>query len=98
MGMNNEEIYRLIILRRALTHKKSRNEALTQDESDRAVRIASITSLAEEIFDDDARVGRWLRKSKSRFEERSPLAMLHTQACARLVKEMLLLLDYGYAA
>jgi putative toxin-antitoxin system antitoxin component (TIGR02293 family) len=62
------------------------------------VRIARITSLAEEIFGEDAKAGRWLRKPKSRFEGRTPMEVLRTEAGARLVEEMLLQLDYGIFA
>ncbi|HEY3989714.1 MAG TPA: antitoxin Xre-like helix-turn-helix domain-containing protein [Acidobacteriaceae bacterium] len=55
-GMSNEEIYSFIVPRRTLVHRKTRHEPLTHDESDRAVRIARITSLAEEVFGDDANV------------------------------------------
>jgi putative toxin-antitoxin system antitoxin component (TIGR02293 family) len=97
-GMSDEEIYSFIVPRRTLVHRKTRHESLTHDESDRAVRIARITSLAEEVFGDDAKASRWLRKAKTRFEGRSPLEMLRTEAGARLVEEMLLQLDYGLVA
>jgi hypothetical protein len=47
-GISDEEIYSFIVPRRTLVHRKTRQESLTHDESDRAVRIARITSLAEE--------------------------------------------------
>jgi len=97
-GMSDDEIYSFIVPRRTLVHRRTRREPLTHDESDRAVRIARITSLAEEVFGEDAKASRWLRKPKSRFEGRSPLEMLRTEAGARLVEEMLLQLDYGFAA
>ena len=97
-GMSDEEIYSFIVPRRTLVHRKSRREPLTHDESDRAVRIARITSLAEEVFGNDAKASRWLRKAKTRFEGRTPLEVLRTEAGARLVEEMLLQLDYGFAA
>jgi putative toxin-antitoxin system antitoxin component (TIGR02293 family) len=97
-GITDQEIYAFILPRRTLVHRKSRSEPLTHDESDRAVRIARITSLAEEVFGDDAKAARWLRKPKSRFEQRTPLEVARTEAGARLVEEMLLQLDYGFAA
>ena len=45
-GLTDEEIYTYILPRRTLVHRKSKHEPLTHDESDRAVRIARITSLA----------------------------------------------------
>lgn len=97
-GLSDEEIYDFIVPRRTLTHRRMRREPLTCDESDRAVRIARIAALAEEVFGDDAKAGRWLRKAKARFEGRSPLEVLRTEPGARLVEEMLLQLDYGFVA
>ncbi len=97
-GLSDEEIYTYIVPRRTLVHRKSKREPLTHDESDRAVRIARITSLAEEVFGDDAKAGRWLRKNKERFDGRTPLEVSRTEAGARLVEEMLLQLDYGIFA
>jgi putative toxin-antitoxin system antitoxin component (TIGR02293 family) len=96
-GMSEEEIYSFILPRRTLAHRKTRHEPLTHEESDRAVRMARIASLAEEVFGDDAKAARWLRKTKARFAQRTPLEMLRTEAGARLVEEMLLQLDYGFA-
>jgi putative toxin-antitoxin system antitoxin component (TIGR02293 family) len=87
-GMSDEEIYRL----------RTQHELLTHDESDRAVRIARITSQAEEVFGDDAKAARWLRKPKARFEGRVPLELLRTEAGSRIVEEMLLQIDYCFAA
>ena len=97
-GLSDEEIYTYIVPRRTLVHRKSKREPLTHDESDRAVRIARITSLAEEVFGDDAKAGRWLRKIKERFDGRTPLEVSRTEAVGRLVEEMLLQLDYGIFA
>ena len=77
---------------------QSRRELLTHEESDRAVRVARVTALAEEVFGEDDKAARWLRKPKSRFDGRIPLALLATDAGARLVEEMLLQLDYGFVA
>lgn len=97
-GISHEEIYRLIVSRRTLAHRKARDRSLTRDESDRAVRIARIISQAEEIFGDDAKAARWLRKPKQRFEGRTPLDLLRSGIGSRIVEEMLLQLDYGFAA
>jgi putative toxin-antitoxin system antitoxin component (TIGR02293 family) len=97
-GVSDEEIYSFIVPRRTLAHRKNRRESLTHEESDRAVRIARITAIAEEVFGDDAKASRWLRKPKMRFDERSPLEMLRSEAGARLVEEMLLQINYGFVA
>jgi putative toxin-antitoxin system antitoxin component (TIGR02293 family) len=97
-GLTDDEIYTYIVPRRTLLHRKTKCEPLTHDESDRAVRIARISSLAEQVFGDDAKAGRWLRKPKQRFAGRTPMEVSRTEAGARLVEEMLLQLDYGIVA
>ena len=97
-GLSNEEIYSYIVPRRTLFHRRNKRERLTQDESDRAVRIARITSLAEEVLGNEDKAARWLRKPKQRFDGRSPFEVLRTEAGGRLVEEILLQLDYGFFA
>jgi putative toxin-antitoxin system antitoxin component (TIGR02293 family) len=97
-GLSDQEVYRLIIPRRTLSHRRARRSALSREESDRAVRVARITALAEEVFGDRERALRWLRKPKQRFELRTPIDLLATEVGARLVEEMLLQVDHGVFA
>lgn len=97
-GITDAEAYEFVLPRRTFAHRRARREALTREESDRAVRLARLIAFAEEVFGDEARAGRWLRKSKRRFEGRTPLALLKTEAGARLVEEMLHQIDHGMAA
>ena len=97
-GISDDEIYRLVIPRRTLAHRKSRREPLTQDESDRVVRLARIRALAGQVFGDPNKAAAWLHQSKHRFDGRTPMDMLTTEAGARLVEEMLYQIDYGLFA
>jgi putative toxin-antitoxin system antitoxin component (TIGR02293 family) len=97
-GLTDEEIYALVVPRRTLTHRRARREALSRDESDRAVRIARIASLGEQVFGDRARSWRWLRAVKRQFRGRSPIQLVATEAGARLVEEALYRIDDGLAA
>jgi putative toxin-antitoxin system antitoxin component (TIGR02293 family) len=97
-GLTDEELYSLVLPRRTLTHRRARREALSRDESDRAVRLARTTALAELVFGDAQRAWRWLRASKRQFRGRSPLQLLATEAGARLVEELLYRVDEGMAA
>src|SRR5206468_4896134 len=54
-GLTDDEIYSLIVPRRTLTHRRARREALSREESDRAVRLARIAALGEQVFGDSGR-------------------------------------------
>ncbi len=97
-GLSDAEVYRLILPRRTLAHRIAKQEPLSRDESDKAVRVARITTLAERAFHDAAKAWQWLRKPKRRFEGKTPIEMLATEAGARLVEEMILQFEYGLAA
>ena len=97
-GVTDDEIYTLIVPRRTLTHRRARREALSREESDRAVRIARIAALGERVFAERERAWRWLRSPKRQFHGRSPLQLIATEAGARLVEELLYRIDEGMAA
>ncbi len=97
-GLSDSEAYQLIVPRRTLAHRISRREPLSREESDKAVRVARITALAEEAFGDQDRAWRWLRKAKRRFGGRKPIELLATETGARLVEELIGQIDDGMAA
>ena len=72
-------IYSLVIPRRTLTHRRTEQEPLSREESDRAVRLARLAALAEQVFADPERAWHWLRTSKRQFEGRSPLQFMATE-------------------
>ena len=97
-GLSDQEIYTLIVPRRTLTHRRARREALSREESDRALRLARIAALAEQVFGDSGRAWHWLRATKRQLKGRSPLQLTSTEAGARLVEELLYRIDEGMAA
>ena len=97
-GLTEDELYTLIVPRRTLTHRRTRREALSREESDRAVRVARIVALATHVFGDSDRAWRWLRGVKRQLQGRRPLHLLATEAGARLIEELLYRIDEGMAA
>jgi putative toxin-antitoxin system antitoxin component (TIGR02293 family) len=97
-GLSDGEVYHLIIPRRTLAHRIAKHQSLSQEESDKAVRVARVTAAAEQIFGEPERAWRWLRKPKRQFDSKTPLDMLATGAGARLVEELIIQIDNGMAA
>ncbi len=97
-GLSVREAYELIVPRRTLAHRVSKRQPLSREESDKAVRVARITAMAEQVFGEPERAWRWLRKTKRQFHGKSPMEMLSTETGARLVEEIILQIDHGLAA
>lgn len=97
-GLSDAEVYRLIVPRRTLAHRIAKHQLLSKDESDKAVRVARITAMAEQVFGEPERAWRWLRKTKRRFGGKTPVEMLTTEAGARLVEEMIGQIEHGIFA
>src|SRR5438552_1959699 len=49
-GLSDGEVYDLILPRRTLAHRMANRQPLSVEESERAMRIARVTSLAEQVF------------------------------------------------
>ncbi len=97
-GLSDAEVHQLILPRRTLAHRIAKQQLLSREESDKAVRVARITSMAEQVFGDSERAWRWLRKPKRGFSGKSPMEMLATEAGARLVEELVEQIDHGMLA
>jgi len=94
-GLSDAEVYQLIVPRRTLAHRIAKHQPLSREESDKAVRVARIAAMAEQVFGEPERAWRWLRKSKPNFDGNAPIEMLASEAGARLVEELLLQIDDG---
>ena len=97
-GLSDAEVYRLIVPRRALAHRVAKRQPLSREESDKAVRVARITAMAEHVFGEPARAWRWLRKPKRLLADKTPIEMLATESGARIVEEIIFQIDHGIAA
>ena len=94
-GLTFTEVSDLVIAPRTLKHRKSRGEALSPDEADRALRVARTITQAESIFGERERALLWLRTRDDRLGERTPLSLLRNESGGRLVEEMLWQIDEG---
>lgn len=77
--------------------RAQKQDKLTIEESDRAVRLLRIQTLAEDTFGDAARAIAWLRRPLGRAGGQSPLDLARTEAGARAVEEMLAGIAWGAA-
>jgi putative toxin-antitoxin system antitoxin component (TIGR02293 family) len=87
-----------IIAPRTLSHRKSKGERLTLDESDRAMRAARLLALADAVFGDHTKALVWLGAPAGFFSGKSGFEQMVSEAGARLVEEALLRIDEGYFA
>ncbi|RWD52361.1 MAG: DUF2384 domain-containing protein [Mesorhizobium sp.] len=97
-GLSEQEIERFVIPQRTRRHRAEKNQPMTVEESDRAVRLVRIQALAEETFEDAAKANRWLRKELGELGGETPLSVAQTEAGARVVETILGKIAWGAAA
>ncbi|MEQ1956189.1 antitoxin Xre/MbcA/ParS toxin-binding domain-containing protein [Mesorhizobium yinganensis] len=97
-GLSEQEIERFVIPQRTRRHRAEKNQPLTIEESDRAVRLARIQSLAEGTFADAAKANLWLRKQLAELGGEMPLSVAQTEAGARVIETILGKIAWGAAA
>jgi putative toxin-antitoxin system antitoxin component (TIGR02293 family) len=97
-GISEQEIEKFVIPQRTRRHRADKKQPLTVDESDRAVRMVRIQTLAEETFGDKEKANHWLRRPLTELAKESPLAVAQTEAGARVVESILGKIAWGAAA
>jgi putative toxin-antitoxin system antitoxin component (TIGR02293 family) len=97
-GITEQEIERYVIPQRTRRHRQAKNQPLTVDESDRAVRLVRVQTVAEETFDDKAKASIWLRKPLAALGHEAPLDLAQTESGARVVETLLAKIAWGAAA
>lgn len=90
-----EEIDELIIPKRTLARRKARKEALTVEETGKALRLARVIAEADRVFGDAAKSDRWLRRPNPVLRGIRPLAMLRSETGSLAVHELLGQIDHG---
>ncbi|CDN51351.1 type II RES/Xre toxin-antitoxin system antitoxin [Neorhizobium galegae] len=97
-GLSDQEIEKFVIPQRTRRHRANKHQSLTIDESDRAVRLLRIQSLAEDTFGDKDKANRWLRRSLTELGGETPLDVAQTEAGARVIETVLGKIAWGAAA
>ena len=97
-GMTDQEIERFVIPQRTRRHRAGKQQPLTVDESDRAVRVLRVQALAEQTFGDQGKANRWLRRPLAELGGDTPLAVAQTEAGARVIEAILGKIAWGAAA
>lgn len=97
-GLSKDEVFKIIVNPRTLKHRKSKNQPLSKEESERAIRTVRIISLAQAVLGDQPKALQWLRTPKKGFEGHPAIEMLSTETGGRLVEQMLIQIDEGMFA
>jgi putative toxin-antitoxin system antitoxin component (TIGR02293 family) len=97
-GLTDQEIERLVIPQRTRRHRAEKKQPLTVEESDRAVRLLRVQTLAEDTFGDVDKANAWLRRPLAEFHGEAPLAVAQTEAGARVIETILGKIAWGAAA
>jgi putative toxin-antitoxin system antitoxin component (TIGR02293 family) len=93
-----EEIDELVIPKRTLVRRRANHEALSPEETDKALRLARISTEADRVFGNPQTASRWLRKPLASFAGQTPLDLLKSETGALAVDEVLGQIDHGIFA
>jgi putative toxin-antitoxin system antitoxin component (TIGR02293 family) len=97
-GLSEQEIEKFVIPQRTRRHRAGKQQPLTVDESDRAVRLMRIQTLAEQTFGGQDKANRWLRHPLAALRDETPIDLAQTEAGVRVVETILGKIAWGSAA
>lgn len=84
-----------VIARRTLSHRKSEGKPLSQEESERLIRLAKVAARAAAVFWDREKAHSWLRKPIKAFEGESALGLIQYEEGLVIAQDYLNRLDSG---
>jgi putative toxin-antitoxin system antitoxin component (TIGR02293 family) len=80
---------------RTLSRRLATKSRLTQDESDRTLRMAKVVALANEVLGAKDKASRWMVAPNRALGGRRPFDQLDTELGVRSVEEVLYAIAYG---
>jgi len=80
---------------RTLSRRLAMKSRLTHDESDRALRMARVVALANEILGAEDKASRWMVAPNRALNGKKPFDQLDTELGVRSVEEILYAIAYG---
>lgn len=86
---------RLNIPARTLSRRLATKSRLTQDESDRTMRMARVVALANEVLGAEDKASRWMVAPNRALGGQKPFDQLDTELGVRSVEEILQRIAYG---
>jgi putative toxin-antitoxin system antitoxin component (TIGR02293 family) len=86
---------RLNIPSRTLSRRLATKSRLTQDESDRTLRMARMVALANEVLGAEDKASRWMVAPNRALGGQRPFDLLDTEVGARSVEQILYAIAYG---
>jgi len=97
-GISVKDLLDVVIPPRTLKHRRQRKEPLSLEESDRLFRVVRMYELAVKVYGDREDGREWLLGKKKRFDDRTALSMLRSEAGEQAVEEFLYQIDEGVFA
>jgi len=87
-----------VITPKTLGRRIKNNERLNPGETDRFIRMARLTALAETVFADPEKAKTFLAKPRTRWGGKSGTELMQTDNGGRMVEELLQQLNHGFFA
>lgn len=96
--MSKTEIFHILLTPASTAHRLIKEKRpLDPAASERVIRVADITRMAEETFGGREPAARWLKGPNLAFRNATPLSMLDTEPGAGEVRRVLSAINYGGA-
>jgi putative toxin-antitoxin system antitoxin component (TIGR02293 family) len=94
-GIAMRDLLEVVIPARTLKHRRQRSEPLSSEESDRLARVSRTFELAVKVYKDRDGGREWLLSEMRRFDGRTAISMLRTEAGEHAVQEVLVQIQEG---
>jgi putative toxin-antitoxin system antitoxin component (TIGR02293 family) len=95
LHISNQELSELIMISPRTLDRRKKEKTLPPDESERCYRVARLTDLAVQVFEDDGKAANWFGQPNYALGNKRPIELIKTEPGARLVERLLGQIEHG---
>ena len=95
LAVTDKEMAGLLNQSVATFHRQAKADKLDTMTSERLLLLAKLATYGRDVFQDQGKFTRWLRRPLRLFDDRSPFDLLDTTTGIQLVEDVLGRIEYG---
>lgn len=95
LHLSNQALSELLMISPRTLDRRKKESTLPSDESERSYRIARLTDLAYQIFENMSKVSEWFEEPNYALGNKKPIELVKTEPGAKIVENVLGRIRHG---
>lgn len=95
LRLSNSELSNILMISPRTLDRRRKEEKLPPDESERSYRVARLTDLSRNVFENMEKASEWFKQPNLALDNQKPIDLVKTEPGAKLVERVLNQIQHG---